>query len=425
MKQEMKVDEKAQASLTLGDIVRQTQNNYPDPRFRPRTHEQTPFYTIAGIDLKPFEMYVTADGIGTKPELAERLYTESLIAENPTPHVFEGLAFDTLAMIDGDEARFGRYMVGVAEIVDLNSAEDKAVVTALARGLKRACDEGQFALLNGETAELGYRTSGFGQIRLNWNAVGISAFNPEKLILGKDLKPGQPVVAFREKSIRSNGLSKARLILETAYLLSLGLLSKDKYVLKKLEEKGIIFDEETAKKFLPALSEIFGHDALEQVLTPWHTQYPNIVKQLLMPSKLYGPIIREAQGKIDEPRKIKMIAASHITGGGIPEKAKRMVENSGFGVSLDAVFPDPEGVTSLLELANTFPDDIKAKVKINDRIASEQWNRGVGFIVAVENREDAKKLVGIAEQMDCEAAIAGEITDEPEINWRGNTWRYK
>lgn len=421
MKQELRPDEKGKASLTLGDVIRQTKDNYPDPRFRPKIYKQTSHYTIAGIDSSPYSFWVTADGIGTKPELAERLYTESIVDNNPTLEVFEGLAFDTLAMIDGDEARFGRYMVGIAEVIDTNTADEKMIDT-LARGLKRACDEGQFALLNGETAELGYRTGGYGKSRLNWNAVGVSVFNPEKLILGKDLKPGQPVVAFREESIRSNGLSKARLILETAFLLDLGLKSKEEYLHQKLHNKGVIFDKNTISAIL---TEIFGHDALEQVLPPWHTTYPNVVKQLLLPSRLYGPIIREAQGKIDEPQKIKMIAASHITGGGIPEKTKRMVENSGLGVALDTVFPDPQGVTSLLGLTDTFSESIRGKIKINDRTACEQWNRGVGFVVVTENQEEAKKLVGIAETMNCEAQIAGEIIDKPEISWRGHTWIYK
>lgn len=417
-------DEKGKASLTLGEVISQTINNYPDPRFRPRIHEKTSHYTIASINPYPYGFWPTADGIGTKPELAERLYLESLIKNNPASEVFETLPFDLLAMIESDEARFGTYMVGAAEILDANSAKDESVVGALARGLKRACDEGEFALLNGETAELGYRTSGYGNTRINWNATGISIVNPEKLILGKNLKPGQTIVAFREKSIRSNGLSKARLILETAYLISLGLASKDDYVLKKLEEKGIIFNAQTAAKILPALSEIFGHDVLEQVLVPWHTQYPEIVRQLLMPSKLYGPIIREAQGKIDEPWNVKLVAAAHISGGGVPEKTMRMLEIKGLGADIDPVFPDPEGVTSLLELADTFSEDVRRKVKIDDRIACEQWNRGIGFLAVLEDKEGAKRLIDIAAQKNCEAEIAGEITDKPEINWRGNKWEY-
>lgn len=415
---ELRPDEKGKASLTFADVIWQTRDNYPDPRFRPRIYERTPLYTIAGIDPSPYSFWVTADGIGTKPELAERLTTD--VPDDP--RVWEGLPFDVLAMIDGDEARFGRYLVGVAEIVDMNTAGDKSVVNALARGLKAACDEGQFALLNGETAELGYRTSGYGKTRINWNAVGVSVVNPDKLILGKNLKPGQPIVAFREKSIRSNGLSKARLILETAYLLWHGINSKETFVRDRFADHGVIFDVETMGNIL---TEIFGHEALEQVLLPWHEMYPATTKELLLPSRIYGPAIREAQGKIDEPPRVKIVAAAHITGGGVPEKAKRMVESKGLGVALNTVFPDPSPVRALLELAGSFPEDVKKKIKIDNRIASEQWNRGVGFLAVTEDLDEAKKMVGIAESMNYEAAIAGEIIDKPEIHWRGNVWQYQ
>lgn len=414
---ELHHDEKAKASLTLGDVIRQTAKNYSDPRFHPKIFEETPFYVHAGIDPSPYRIWPTADGIGTKPELAERWYTD--ISQNAD--VFEDLAFDTLAMIDGDEARFGKYMVGVAEIVDVNSAENQEVISALARGLKRACDEGHFALLTGETAELGYRTSGYGDTRLNWNAFGLSVINPDKLLLGKDLKPCQPIVAIKEKSIRSNGLTKARLILETAYLLAEGFGSKSEIIHHELRKEGVIFDGTTIDGILRG---IFGHDAIEQVLIPWHYRYPATVKQLLMPSRLYGPLMYKAQGKIDEPRNVGMVAAAHVSGGGVPEKARRMVEMKGLGAVIDSVFPDPESVTSLLSIYETFPQGVKDKLGVTDRVACQQWNRGIGFMVVTENEEEAKKLVDIAAEENYEAKVAGEITDKREITFRGHTWTY-
>ena len=65
------------------------------------------------------------------------------------------MAHDTMAMIKGDEDRFGRFLLGVAEVVDWNTAENIDIVCALARGLKQAADLGRFAVINGETAELG------------------------------------------------------------------------------------------------------------------------------------------------------------------------------------------------------------------------------------------------------------------------------
>lgn len=410
-------DLKGRASITMGDVIRKTKNNFPEARFRPNIYKETTNYTIAGIDPSPYKFWVTADGVGTKPELAERLYNET-----QDPSYFEGLAFDTFAMIDGDEARFGRFLVGIAEVLDTNTAENQSVIAALAKGAEEACNRGRFALLNGETAELGYRTSGYGETRINWNAFGVSIINEKKLILGEDLEPGQTVVAFREPSIRSNGLSKARIILETAHLQNLGASSKEYLVIEFLRQRGMRGNNQ---EIMSQIKQLFGHDALEQVLIPWHQSFPEITKQLLMPSRIYGSIIYDAQGGIEGERKVNMIAAAHISGGGVPEKGKRMVESKKkLGLAVDAIFPDPEGVSSLLFIAKSFPEEVKQRVKIDDRIACEQWNRGIGFMVVTENEEEAKKLIDIAGNHECEAGIAGEVIDKKEIQFRGHIWRY-
>ena len=409
-------DLKGQASITMGDVIRRTINNFPEARFRPSIYRKTTHYTIAGIDPSPYKFWGTADGIGTKPEIAERLYSET-----QDPSYFEGLAFDTLAMIDGDEGRFGRFLVGVLNVLDTNSAKDQKVISALAKGVEAACNKGRFALINGETAELGYRTSGYGDTRINWNAVGISIVNEKKLILGDDLQPGQVVVAFREKSIRSNGLSKARAILEAAYLESLSFASKERSVVDFFRQRGMKGNDE---EIISGLKTLFGHDVLEQVLIPWHNAFPYIAKQLLVPSYLYGPIIYDAQGGVEGKRKVDMIAAAHISGGGVPEKGTRMVEPKGLGLAVDAIFPDPEGVSSLLEIVERLSKDAKARININDQTACKEWNRGIGFMVVVPNKEEAKKLIEISGQHDCDAGIAGEITDQPEVQFKGHTWTY-
>ncbi len=410
------VELKGEASFLMGDVIRQTADNYPDPRFRPRIIKETKHYTLAAIDPKPYFFWPTADGIGTKPELAERLFTV-----DGDPKNFETLFFDAAAMVEEDEYRFGRFPVGIAEVIDMNSS-DPEVVSALAQGAKRACDQMRIALLNGETAELGYRTSGYGDVRVNWNAVAISIVNPDKLMLGNDLEPGQPVIAFRETSIRSNGLTRGRAILELAYLLrQTPYKSKTEYVGDYLRQRGMKGSDED---IIHQLRPLMGHDVFEQILLPWHTINPELTRQLLAPSTLYGPIMYDAQGGVDGEKQVQMIAAAHVSGGGVPEKGKRMVEDQGLGLSIDAVFPEPEPVKGLLELNEEIKSaGIKGPIE-NDRAASGQWNRGIGFMVVVPDEREAKKLIEIARNHNVEAAVAGKVIDKPEIQFRGETWRH-
>lgn len=420
---ELSPDAKGSASLGLAEVIKQTRNNFPDPRYRPVEYHSTPQYFLGGINASPHLIWPTADGIGTKPELAERLYTLT-----GNPKYFEGLAFDTFAMIESDEARWGRILLGIANIIDTNMAEPKMVST-LARGAKKACDEGQFALLNGETAELGYRVSGYGEHRLNWNAVGISIVNPNKLIYGATLKAGQPAVAFRERSIRSNGLTRARSILETAYLQELGCPSKEQFFLDLIGHEldrdgfdpGLIGEElEQLPKYL---EQATGHPFLEQVLVPWHDYYTDLTDRLLTPSRLYGKVINTAQGWVDGEKEVEITAAAHISGGGVPEKTKRILESQRLGIHLDPIFPDPEAVTDLMELARKLPEQ-KREALIDDRRACEQWNRGIGFIAVTATEGDAYRLIEIAANQGYEAGIAGHIIEESKIEWRGYTWTY-
>lgn len=437
---ELTPDQKGQASLTLGAVIISTRNNFPDSRYRPIVHKDTPYYHICGIDPRPYQVWPTVDGIGTKPDLAERLADAY-----SNPSFFENLAFDTFAMIESDVARFGYFLPGIANIIDVNTATP-AVISALARGAKRACDEGQFAMLNGETAELGYRVSGYGDTHVNWGAFGLMLLNPEKFILGDQLESGQPIVGIREFGIRSNGLSKARNIHEAAYLHALGCPSKKDYFMDALEndrdlilsrllnmlpeslrdslqeEKQPFFNKDNLFNFL---DRVLGHDFSEQMLIPWHDLDTDAVQELLRPSTLYGKLMYAAQGGVDGPREVVVTAAAHISGGGVPEKVKRMVEHKGLGANIRTIFPDPVAVEQLMKLAEDLPLNDKGEKIIDNRSACEQWNRGIGFVMATKTREDARKLIDIAYAMGYQADVVGKIINEPVIKWRGEKWDYK
>lgn len=432
MVQELSPDQKGQASLTFADVIIQTQDNFPDPRYRPHYYLNTGQYHLGGINSHPYRIWVTADGIGTKPELAERLC--EMYEASDYSH-FESLALDTFAMIESDEARWGRLLLGIVQIVDTNTATPE-MIAALARGCKRACDQGRFALLNGETAELGYRVSGYGRSRVNWNAVGVSLVVPDKLILGQNLEVGQPIVVLRETSIRSNGLTKARQILEAAYIKAMGAPSKEDLIADMISEglediepsldQYFEIDDNIPihplRKILAVLSGALGHDMVEQVLLPWHDLYPEVAQELLRPSTLYGRLINEVRGWVDGRELVDITAAAHISGGGVPEKVKRMVEVKRLGAYIEPKFPDPRGVEILLQIAHSLPDE--GQDLIDDRTACQQWNRGIGFVVAVKSQRDAYILIDEAEHMGYEAAIAGKILEEPKIEFRGHTWTY-
>ena len=409
-------DAKEDAGLSFARVIEETRDNFPDPRFRPVLERQAAISAKYGINAAGYAVFANSDGTGTKPELAERLADAT-----GDMRFFENPAFDATAMVADDTARDGKFLLGVINSLDINSAEDPAFIAALARGMKQACNAGRFPLLNGETAELGYRSPGYGKNRLNWNMTALTLTNPDKVIDGRDLRPGQTVVGLREKSIRSNGLTRARAILEHAYLAKeRGGNSKRMDIARIIREKLQIglSDAYLASR----LDELFpGTDIVEQVQLPWHTAFPEETKKLLTPSTIYTPLIYEAQGGVDGERNIPLVACAHISGGGIPLKGKRMIGDRPVGLALEAVFPDPEGVPELMAMAQTYPKADGTPL-VHNRSACEQWNRGVGFLCVLENMQHADDFVRLSASMGYEAAVMGQTVAEREIRWRGERW---
>lgn len=404
-------DAKEDASKTFADVIQRTKDYFPDPNYRPHAPH--------GIHPGSHTLFANGDGTGTIPEIAERLFDAT-----GNYKYFQDPAFRVAVMVADDVARDGHFVVGLVNCLDVNSAEDPHFVAALACGVERACAAGNFPLLNGETAELGYRTPGYGKNHVNWNAVALRLVNAEKTIDGNGLKQGQPIVAFREKSIRSNGLTRARAILERAYLAEQGgVATKNDSIIRLVRQRltNNMIPDIDIRNILHALPQ--SAQILESIQLPWHKTFLEITQKLLTAPTMFTPLMYAAQGGVDGSVAIPIIANAHISGGGVPLKAKRMVERQGVGVHLDPVFPDPEGVEDLMKLAEQYPDPIKGPL-VNERSACEQWNRGVGFLSVVQDASTADALVQLAECMGYQAAIAGETIAQRKIEWRGHTWDY-
>lgn len=402
------VDDKELAGSTFAEVIRATRDLFPEAAYRPQEGPHG-----IGIASGRHLLTVNSDGTGTKPELVER----GFLATGDYSY-FERPAADVVAMVADDAARDGHFTVGIVNCVDVNSAHDGRFVAALARGMERACRTGGFPLLNGETAELGYRTPGPGASRLNWNAVAVALINRDKEFQPSNLRPGQIIVALRDTSIRSNGLSRARRILEHAYLSQQHATRQD-WLVSTLSS----VVERPARH--QVVSELLSRqpEMAEQLIIPWHERYGELVELLSRPSTIYSSLIYAAQGGVDGPVQIPLVACVHVTGGGIPLKCSRLLRKTGLGAMIDSVFPDPEGVAELLALANQFP--LGSRPLVDDREACEQWNRGIGFLCVVPDNSVARDLIALADRHNISAAIAGRILDDPAIHFRGHTWRWE
>lgn len=295
------------------------------------------------------------DGIGTKPEISERL----------DEHF--GSAQDLFAMVADDAPASGGETVTVDNILDVRELNDEIDVIMngmrqLAHGMVFAAQKAGTPVLSGEIAELGTRIGGYGAFNYNWGGVGFVVVNKARKLTGKELAPDQTLVGLAEAGFRSNGITDVR----------------------------------------NAMLEHYGET--------WHTQTEASLGSVILgklmqtPSTIYSGLMRELQGGFDPDKKPKaeVTGVAHITGGGQPSKLGRMLlRTDGLGVDIDNPIDPPKMMLHVQKLRG-----------FDDRKAYGKWHMGPGMVVATTEPE---KVLAEAAKFEIKAQVIGRITEEPGI----------
>lgn len=295
------------------------------------------------------------DGIGTKPEISERL------------NEHRGSAFDLFAMVADDAAASGGEVISIDNVLDVRELnEDTEVIVQgmqqLAEGMIAAARQANVVVLSGEIAELGSRVGGYGAFNYNWSGVAFVAVNKARRLTGKELKAGHALVGFAEPGFRSNGITDVR----------------------------------------NAMLEHYGNN--------WHEQIESALgsttlgRLMQTPSTIYAGLMRELQGGFDartEP-KAEITGVAHITGGGQPSKLGRMLlRTDGLGLVIDNPIAPPAMILHVQRLRG-----------FTDKQAYGKWHMGSGMVVATTTPQ---KVIAEAKQHNIKAQEIGYITDEPGI----------
>jgi phosphoribosylformylglycinamidine cyclo-ligase len=296
------------------------------------------------IDMGDFYIVQGDDGVGTKIEIAEKIGK------------FDTLGYDLLAMVSDDAVCLGAETISITNTLDTNKV-DAAVIHDLMQGLAKACIEQKVVIPGGEIAEVGKSVNGN-----VWNATAVGILEKDKVITGKNIQPGDQIIALEEKGFRSNGFSLVRYIVEQK-------LGKDGY----LQESP------------------FGNS--------WG-------EALLEPSQIYSAALLEILGRFGQKRKINVKGIAHITGGGIPGNFNRILKATGFGAKFDKLIDPSPMVKAIQKMGNVAEEE-----------AYKTWNMGNGMMLVVAP-EDTKKTL---ELLSVNSQVVGEIISEKKIvlNTRG------
>jgi phosphoribosylformylglycinamidine cyclo-ligase len=248
----------------------------------------------------------SADGVGTKLKIAMAMGVHSTVGGDLVSHCVNDI------LVQGAEPLFFLDYLAMGKL-------DSLVVEQLVDGMSRACRKVGCALIGGETAEMpGFYAPG------EYDLAGfiVGAVERKKLLTGKNVKPGDILLALPSAGLHTNGYSLAR---------------------------KLVFDVAGLKP------DTYVHDVGNK-----------IGAELLKPHLCYAPALR------DLLKRGWISALAHITGGGIPGNLPRVLPSGAQALIDLSSWPVPPIFRFLAKLGKMDRDELL-----------QTFNMGVGMIVVV------------------------------------------
>lgn len=255
------------------------------------------------------------------------------------------IGIDCVAMCVNDIACAGGEPLFFLDYIACGKNEPEKIATIVS-GVAEGCKQSNAALIGGETAEMPgfypveeYDLAGF--------AVGV--VDEKDLITGKELKAGNVLIGMASSGVHSNGFSLVRKV----------------FNMKK----------EALETYYDALGTTLG-------------------EALLAPTKIYVKALRSIKDA-----GVRVIACSHITGGGFYENIPRMLKEGTHAVVKKDSYPVPP----IFKMLATDGD-------IAEEAMYNTFNMGLGMILAVDEADVDKTMAAIKAAGE-EPYIVGHIED--------------
>ena len=277
----------------------------------------------------------STDGVGTKAMVARaagRLDT---------------IGIDLVAMCVDDITCLGAEPLFFLDYISVG-ALDPDQIDALVSGVVEGCRRAGCALVGGEMAEHPGALEP-GEFDLVGFAVGV--VERDRVLTGDRARAGDVLIGLPSPGLRSNGYSLARRVL--------------------FERAGL---------------------ALEDELFPGHS----VADELLRPSVIYAPALRELFGDVD------VRAVAHVTGGGLVGNVPRILP-AGVDAELDR---------SAWEVPRVFTE-IQRRGEVADEEMARAFNLGLGMVVVVPPG-DAGRTLALLRGAGHAAAEVGRLVPAAE-----------
>src|SRR5215211_6486688 len=180
----------AEADAGLRHIVERITANWPKSGFGA---VQLPIGYFANvIDIGGVGLALCTDGVGSKAIVAKMI------------NKYDTIGIDCVAMNVNDLLCVGARPVSMVDYIAIERA-DAAMLDGIAIGLAEGARQAGVSISGGEIAQLGDIVRGFDLVG---TAVGTVPL--DRIIVGRDLKPGDRVIGLASNGVHSNGYSLAR-----------------------------------------------------------------------------------------------------------------------------------------------------------------------------------------------------------------------
>lgn len=294
------------------------------------------FASLFQLDINKFNEPVlvsSTDGVGTK----------LIVAQMMNYHATIGI--DLVAMCVNDLIVTGATPLFFLDYYASGKLHQNTAQTVIT-GIIEGCNQGNLALIGGETAELPSMYSR-GVYDLAGFAVGV--LNKPDIIDGKTISDGDLIIGLPSSGLHSNGFSLVR---------------------KLFFEIGGL----TTESMLPTLGDL------------------TLGEELIKPTRIYVPQIKRLQEEIS----IKGIA--HITGGGITENLPRILPPQLGAVMQRDAWQMPPIFT-----------EIQTRSKLSELEMFRTFNCGIGMIIIIQ-AQDASIIANWSQECGEPYFTLGHIT---------------
>lgn len=319
----------AEADAGLNNIVSRIIGTWPKSGFGA---VQLPIGYFANvIDLGGTGLAITTDGVGSKAMIADMM------------RKYDTIGIDCIAMNVNDLLCVGALPVSFVDYIAVEKA-DAAMMGDIAIGLAEGARQSNISITGGEISQLRDVVRGFDLVG---TAVGTVAL--DRIIVGRDLQPGDRVIGIPSSGIHSNGMTLTRRIF--------------------FEQAGAKIDAHFAE-----LGCTLG-------------------EELLRPTIIYVPEILDVLNEISSVK-----ALIHITGDGLLNVPRVAAE---IGFVIDSL-PEPPPLFRLIEKLGG----------VSRAEMFEVYNMGIGFCVTVA-KADADKTLAILARHGRKASVIGHAVADP------------